>query len=175
MVLKTGTGASAGRLGLDFPAAGKTGTTQDYKDAFFVGYTPAFVCGVWLGFDTPQSLGLTGAQAALPAWVKIMQDSAPAHPRDFPEPAGIVNAIVDPETGGLATASCAKRVKLPFLVGTEPGAYCALHGDESVASASGRNWGGWKGTAPEAATEKGTKGPNVFRKVGDFFGSLFRR
>jgi len=60
-VLRYGTGASAGRMGLDFPAAGKTGTTQDYKDAYFIGYTPAIVCGVWVGFDEPESLGLTGA------------------------------------------------------------------------------------------------------------------
>jgi len=174
-VIKTGTGASAGRLGLDFPAAGKTGTTQDYKDAFFVGYTPNYVCGVWLGFDAPQSLGLTGAQAALPAWVKIMKGSAPAHPEDFPEPDGIEKASVDPATGELATASCPKRVTLPFLVGTAPSGYCSLHGDDSIADASDGNWGGWKGTAPVQAKEKERKVPEVFRKVGDFFGSIFRR
>src|SRR5258707_4488736 len=76
-VLRYGTGASAGRMGLDFPAAGKTGTTQDYKDAYFVGYTPQIVCGVWVGFDEPQSLGLTGGQAAVPAWVQFLPDGAP--------------------------------------------------------------------------------------------------
>jgi len=178
MVLKSGTGASAGRLGLDFPAAGKTGTTQDYKDAFFVGYTPAIVCGVWLGFDVPQSLGLTGAQAALPAWVQIMQDSAPADPTDFPEPPGIVKASIDPESGGLATPSCAKRVTLPFLVGTAPTDACPMHGDEMLESGatSSHNWGGWKSTAPTAAARgRETKSANVFHKVGKFFGSLFGR
>ena len=83
-VLQYGTGASSGRLGLDFQAAGKTGTTEDYRDAYFMGYTPAMVCGVWVGFDEPESIGLTGAQAALPAWVHFMQDAAPAEPEDSP-------------------------------------------------------------------------------------------
>src|ERR1700678_616409 len=127
-VLRYGTGASAGRLGLDFPAAGKTGTTQDYKDAYFIGYTPAIVCGVWVGFDQPESLALTGAQAALPAWVQFMQDAAPADPEDFPAPSGITMATMDPETGGLATSACPKQFALPFLIGTEPTQMCSLHG-----------------------------------------------
>jgi len=127
-VLRYGTGASAGRLGLDFPAAGKTGTTQDYKDAYFIGYTPAIVCGVWVGFDQPESLGLTGAQAALPAWVQFMQDAAPADPEDFPEPSGVTMATIDPESGGLATSACPKQVELPFLIGTAPTQMCTLHG-----------------------------------------------
>jgi membrane carboxypeptidase/penicillin-binding protein len=127
-VLRYGTGASAGRLGLNFPAAGKTGTTQDYKDAYFIGYTPAIVCGVWVGFDQPESLGLTGAQAALPAWVQFMQDAAPADPEDFPEPSGITMATIDPESGGLATAACPKQIPLPFLIGTAPTQMCPLHG-----------------------------------------------
>jgi penicillin-binding protein 1B len=178
MVLKTGTGASAGRLGLDFPAAGKTGTTQDYRDAFFVGYSPSIVCGVWLGFDAPKSIGLTGAQAALPAWVQIMQDTAPAHPKDFPEPAGLVRASIDPDTGGLATQSCGRRMTLPFLPGTEPTEYCPVHAPDSLAiEASDTNWGGWRGS--EAARRESAaaqpKKPNVFNKVGKFFGNLFRR
>ena len=55
-VPRHGMGATSGRLGLDFPAAGKTGTTQDYKDAYFIGYMLEIVCGVWVGFDEPESL-----------------------------------------------------------------------------------------------------------------------
>lgn len=178
-VLRRGTGASAGRLGLDIPAAGKTGTTQDYKDAYFVGYTPDVVCGVWMGFDTPQSLGLTGAQAALPAWVQIMQDSAPSDARDFPQPAGIVMASIDPESGGLATPSCPKPASLPFLSGTAPTERCPIHGGgfDAFASDLNRFWGGGDGAkpfaAPAAAAER--EGSNVFKKVGKFFGSIFRR
>lgn len=176
--LKSGTGASAARLGLDLPAAGKTGTTQDYKDAFFVGYTPEIVCGVWLGFDTPQSLGLTGAQAALPAWVQIVRDSAPAAPKDFIQPPGIVMATIDPDSGGLATPSCARRMAVPFLAGTAPADDCPIHGRRQYADASSLRWGGWKSATRPAATEKAataSKRPNVFSKVGKFFGSLFRR
>ncbi|MFN2424827.1 MAG: transglycosylase domain-containing protein [Candidatus Binatia bacterium] len=173
-VMKSGTGASAGRLGLDFPAAGKTGTTQDYRDAIFVGYTPQIVCGVWLGFDAPQSLGLTSAQAALPAWVGIMKSSVPGKLADFPEPAGIVKASIDPETGALATPSCPGRITLPFLAGTAPTDHCSSHGGAEVASGTNRNWGGWKSTAP-VARAKEEKKPNVFNKVGKFFGSIFKR
>jgi len=175
-VLKSGTGASAGHLGLDLPAAGKTGTTQDYKDAYFVGYTPDLVCGVWVGFDAPQSIGLTGAQAALPPWVQIMQHSAAAGARDFDMPPGIVIERVDPESGGLATSSCGKRVALPFLAGTEPNDYCPLHGGDGSAVASTRNWGGWHSTPPVAVARREEERPrtNVFSKVGKFFGSLFR-
>ncbi len=176
-VLRYGTGASAGRLGLDFPAAGKTGTTQDYKDAYFMGYTPEIVCGVWVGFDTPQSLGLTGAQAALPAWVQIMQDSAPAEPQDFPEPSGITMATIDPESGGLATPSCPKPVELPFLVGTEPTQYCPIHGGGMFASGTPSNpiWGasGPPAAIAGAATAADRAASDVFSKVGSFFGSLF--
>jgi penicillin-binding protein 1B len=175
-VLRYGTGASAGRMGLDFPAAGKTGTTQDYKDAYFVGYTPAIVCGVWVGFDEPESLGLTGAQAALPAWVQFMQDAAPADPEDFPEPSGITMASIDPESGGLASSACPKQVSLPFLIGTEPTQMCPLHGGMFASAPA---------PAPVSATIPPASVPpppvasaspsssDVFGAVGKFFSGLF--
>jgi penicillin-binding protein 1B len=177
-VLRYGTGASAGRLGLDFPAAGKTGTTQDYKDAYFVGYTPQIVCGVWVGFDEPQSLGLTGAQAALPAWVQFMQDAAPADPQDFPEPVGITMATIDPETGGLATSACPKPVSLPFLIGSETTQMCTLHGglfasapapapvSNSIPPAPAMN-------PPQPYATASPSSSDVFGAVGRFFGGLF--
>src|SRR5260370_454836 len=119
-VLRYGTGASAGRMGLDFPAAAKTGPTHDYNDASFIRFTPQIVCGVWVGFDEPQSLGLTGAQAALPAWGQFMQDAAPADPEDFPEPSGVTMATIDPESRGLATSACPKQVPPPVLDGPQP-------------------------------------------------------
>ncbi len=125
-VLRYGTGAGAGRMGVDFPAAGKTGTTEDFHDAYFVGYTPALVCGVWVGFDEPQSLGVPGADAALPAWAHFMVEAAPRGV-DFPVPPGITFANIDPTTGGLATPACPRNVRMPFLYGTAPTAYCWLH------------------------------------------------
>jgi penicillin-binding protein 1B len=177
-VLRYGTGASAGRLGLDFPAAGKTGTTQDYKDAYFIGYTPAIVCGVWVGFDEPESLGLTGAQAALPAWVQFMQDAAPADPEDFPEPSGVEMATIDPESGGLATSACPKRVPLPFLVGTAPTQTCPLHGGMFASApipapepGAMPSAGAFATPAPVAAASPSSS--DVFTAVGKFFSGLF--
>ncbi len=178
-VLRYGTGASAGRMGLDFPAAGKTGTTQDYKDAYFIGYTPAIVCGVWVGFDEPESLGLTGAQAALPAWVQFMQDAAPADPEDFPEPSGITMATIDPESGGLATTACPRQVSLPFLIGTEPTQMCRLHGGMF---ASAHPYPPGSATMPPPAPAFAPPAPaasaspsssDVFSAVGKFFSGLF--
>ncbi|HSU91601.1 MAG TPA: transglycosylase domain-containing protein [Sporolactobacillaceae bacterium] len=180
-VLRYGTGASAGRMGLDFPAAGKTGTTQDYKDAYFVGYTPEIVCGVWVGFDNPQSLGLTGAQAALPAWVQFMQDAAPADPEDFPEPSGITMATIDPESGGLATAACPKPVALPFLDGSQPTQMCPLHGGIFASAPPPATLPGMPGAEPSPggfATPQPVAGASpassdVFSALGKFIGGLF--
>jgi penicillin-binding protein 1B len=177
-VLRYGTGASAGRMGLDFPAAGKTGTTQDYKDAYFIGYTPAIVAGVWVGFDEPESLGLTGAQAALPAWVQFMQDAAAAEPEDFPEPSGITMAMIDPESGGLATTACPRQVSLPFLIGTEPTQMCSIHGG---IFASAHPYPPGSATMPPApvfappapAASASPSSSDVFSAVGKFFRGIF--
>jgi penicillin-binding protein 1B len=177
-VLQYGTGASSARLGFNFPAAGKTGTTQDYKDAYFVGYTPAIVCGVWVGFDEPQSLGLTGAQAALPAWVQFMEDAAPADPEDFPEPSGIVMATIDPESGGLATPACPRQVSLPFLIGTQPTQMCPLHGGILASAPPAAPVTPTIPTAPTAPQPVASASPSssdVFSAVGRFFKGIFSR
>ncbi len=176
-VLRYGTGASAGRLGLDFPAAGKTGTTQDYKDAYFIGYTPAIVCGVWVGFDQPESLGLTGAQAALPAWVQFMQDAAPADPEDFPEPSGVTMATIDPESGGLATSACPKQVELPFLIGTAPTQMCTLHGGIFASSPAPPPMPAISpmpgSTPPQPVASASPSSSDVFGAVGKFLKGIF--
>ncbi|HEV2171234.1 MAG TPA: PBP1A family penicillin-binding protein, partial [Candidatus Binatus sp.] len=179
-VLQYGTGASAGRLGLDFPAAGKTGTTQDYKDAYFIGYTPAIVCGVWVGFDEPQSLGLTGAQAALPAWVQFMEDAAPADPEDFPEPSGITMATIDPESGGLATSACPRQVALPFLIGTQPTQICPLHGGIFASAPVTSPVNPAMPTSPSSmppqpVASASPSSSDVFSAVGKFFKGIFSR
>ena len=179
-VLRYGTGASSGRLGLDFPAAGKTGTTQDYKDAYFIGYTPRIAAGVWVGFDQPESIGLTGAQAALPAWTQFMIDSAPADPEDFPEPSGITYATIDPETGGLATSSCPRAVSLPFLVGTAPRFMCPVHGGILASAPSpppAFSTSPPIPTSPPAPVapmaSASPSNSDVFGAIGHFFGSIF--
>jgi penicillin-binding protein 1B len=175
-VLRSGTGASSARLGVDFPAAGKTGTTQDYKDGYFIGYTPEVVCGVWVGFDQPAPTGMTGAQSALPAWVDFMVSTAPDAPQDFAIPSGIEMATIDPTSGGLATPACPRVVSLPFLIGSAPTQQCPLHGG-LLASAPHE-------TAPELSMPAAMPSPqpnaapspsqsDVFGKIGSFFGSLF--
>jgi penicillin-binding protein 1A len=87
-VLDRGTAAAARRLGFTRPAAGKTGTTNDYKDAWFVGYTPDLLAVVWVGFDGPSKLNLSGAEAALPIWTDFMKSATASMPvTDFVAPA----------------------------------------------------------------------------------------
>ena len=87
-VLDRGTGAMARRWGFTRPAAGKTGTTNDYKDAWFVGYTPDLLAVVWVGFDGPSKLNLSGAEAALPIWTEFMKSATANMPvTDFTPPA----------------------------------------------------------------------------------------
>ncbi len=180
-VLSVGTGAASAAMGLNFPAAGKTGTTDAYRDAYFVGYTPRLVCGVWVGFDEPRNIGLPGAKAALPAWVNFMVGSAPAEPADFEAPPGIVRATIDPDSGDLATSQCPRRMTVPFLSGSEPTYPCRLHG------------GGWPSGVPApivAAVTSGSaspeppvappatppsRAPDFFGAVGRLVGSLFGR
>jgi penicillin-binding protein 1B len=178
-VMRYGTGAAASRLGVDFPAAGKTGTTQDYKDAYFVGYTPEVVCGVWVGFDQPQSIGMTGAQAALPAWADFMSSVAPDDPQDFAEPSGIQMATIDPTTGGLATPQCPRAIALPFLLGTAPTQQCPLHGGllasaPSIFPPAGPAAAPSPMASPEPSGAPTPSNSDVFSSIGKFFGSLFK-
>ena len=127
-VVKYGTGKRA--KALNRPAAGKTGTTNEYKDAWFIGYTPELVAGVWVGFDDVRTLGHgeTGARAASPIWVSFMKqalseispyNSGDAEKRAFPVPDGIVTAVIDPLTGMLATTKTETMVEF-FKEGTVP-------------------------------------------------------
>lgn len=126
-VVTDGTGAAASALGR--PLAGKTGTTDDFTDAWFIGYTPDLVVGVWVGFDQKKSLGRreTGAQAALPIWQSFMEtalrDTAPL---PFPQPEGVAIAGIDRRTGlkVSADAGCAPIEMEAFLSGTEPTESC---------------------------------------------------
>ena len=120
-VIQRGTGQQAKSLGR--PIAGKTGTTNDYTDAWFVGYTPNLVVGVWVGFDDIRSLGETesGAHAALPIWTDFMREALlqlPEVPFEIPE--NIVFVNVDAATGLLASDHGEQGTVEIFLKGTEP-------------------------------------------------------
>ena len=128
-VLLRGTAASAWSLGFRGNAAGKTGTTDDTRDAWFVGYTPTFLALVWVGYDDNSRTGLTGASGALPIWVDFMHRAGfPGGDLVFPEPEDVVHREVDPQSGGLAVGGCPTYVDEVFVAGTEPTEECPLHG-----------------------------------------------
>ncbi len=123
--IEHGTGWKARELGR--PAAGKTGTTNDYRDAWFIGYVPSLVAGVWVGHDGQTSIGLreTGARTALPIWLEFMKKALAEQPvEDFSAPDGIIFRQVDPHTGLLSTETCGLSIREAFLPGTEPRRYC---------------------------------------------------
>jgi membrane peptidoglycan carboxypeptidase len=178
-VLQFGTAASAEKIGLNFDAAGKTGTTDDYRDAYFIGYTRQIACGVWVGFDQPESIGLTGAQAALPGWVHFMTKTVRQPRLGFgPPPGGITMVTVDPTSGGIATPSCPRTVSLPYLTGTEPTQQCTLHGGLFAGLTHPPVTTADSGAAPDSgvapAAQPGPPAHNgFFGAVGNFFGSVF--
>jgi membrane peptidoglycan carboxypeptidase len=125
-VMQAGTGASHKRWGIRPVVAGKTGTTNDQKDAWFVGYTPDVITLVWVGYDDNTTVGMTGGQAALPIWSSYMKQIQHRIPvRDFPRPHGVVEKMIDPYTGKLATYSCSYAVREVFIKGTEPVRECS--------------------------------------------------
>jgi penicillin-binding protein 1B len=127
-VIQRGTASKAKVLGLQGTVAGKTGTTDGYRDAWFVGYTSDVVIGVWVGFDDERSLRLTGSQAALPIWMDLARRVIPPNVPAFVMPSGVVTRDIDPKTGQLATFQCPERVPEVFIEGTEPSVYCEVHG-----------------------------------------------
>lgn len=120
-VVNFGTGQEAKQLGR--PAAGKTGTTNDNVDAWFMGFTPNIVTGVWVGYDGQKPIGTneTGAKAALPIWLDFMKEAVKDIPEiDFPVPPGVVFASIHPQTGKLVPPNASFAIKEAFVEGTEP-------------------------------------------------------
>ena len=127
-VLNEGTAAGARTAGFKLDAAGKTGTTNDLRDAWFVGFTPELLTVVWVGFDDNQPVGLSGAQAALPIWTEFMTRALAGRAGDeFAVPEGISFVDIDKDTGKLATPGCPRVFHEAFLAGTEPTQACELH------------------------------------------------
>ncbi len=132
-VVNTGTGAAVRANGFWQPAAGKTGTTNEGKDVWFVGLTPDLAAGVWLGFDRPRPImpGASGGRLAAPVWASVMRQAYATReaPAPWSPPANVVSVQVDSRTGYLATDQCPyEDVRLEyFLVGTEPHSYCPTH------------------------------------------------
>ena len=165
-VVDVGTGRGAREAGLQGPAAGKTGTTDQERDAWFVGYTPDVVAGVWVGLDGNSRLGLTGAQAALPIWTDFVKSATRPDPeRRFAVPDDIVWREVDPESGELATGYCPQVRRAPFLAGTEPEEQCRLHRP---------SWQDVGDDVEEAVRESGRAVESSARRLRNWFGRIFR-
>jgi penicillin-binding protein 1A len=165
-VLTSGTAASARSLGFKLPAAGKTGTTNDYKDAWFVGYTSTMTCGVWVGFDQPATIiphGY-GAALALPVWTQVMTKSAQRYPPEELQPTmPMQRAMVCSLSNHLATSGCqsaqtAYDIDLP--IDKVPTAPCEIHGGDQMFAGRVQDFG-----------KKASDIPNkLFQSFKKFFG-----
>jgi len=141
-VVDHGTGSGVRQAGLPWsiPAAGKTGTTNEAADVWFVGATPDVVAGVWLGFDRPQRIlsNASGGGLAAPVWGKALAAYYETHgaPTAWTPPADLVTASIDRRSGKLAAGGCpGEDVRTEYFIpGTEPAEYCPLHPDD---------FGGW--------------------------------
>jgi penicillin-binding protein 1B len=151
-VFERGTARSASEV-LGMPVAGKTGTTNDSRDAWFAGYTPRLAALVWVGFDKPRSIGRSGSQAALPIWADFIRKTSDWLATEaFVPPPGVVFREIDPLSGLLATEVCTDTIREAFVKGTEPQRPCPLHPDDSTEQEPG---------------EKPRRG--LFRKVMEWF------
>jgi penicillin-binding protein 1B len=123
-----GTASAARAGGVKGILAGKTGTTNDYRDAWFIGFSPRFLAAVWVGYDDNRPVRLTGTQAAVPIFADFSRSVPPQFfAENFPVPSDIVTAEIDPETGGLSTPQCPRNVTEVFISGTQPRFECPLH------------------------------------------------
>jgi len=146
-VLRSGTAAGVrARYNLDFPAAGKTGTSHD---GWFAGYTSELLCIVWVGFDDNRELDLEGAHSAAPIWADFMKRATQYREyrdaKPFEAPDGIVSATIDPQSGMLATPSCPTTRQEVYIAGTQPVTSCPLHGGGRQVT----NVSGWEIVQPK--------------------------
>jgi penicillin-binding protein 1B len=128
--IEHGTARSARHVMGASAVAGKTGTS---RDGWFVGYTPNLVCVVWIGFDDNRQLGLTGAEAALPAWVEFIEGAVALRPelgeRNFECPEGIKFVEIDADLGSISTLSCPHRELIAVTERLAPNLECLVHGN----------------------------------------------
>jgi penicillin-binding protein 1B len=129
-VINEGTASRARALGFKAEAAGKTGTTDDTRDAWFIGFTPDLLCAVWVGYDDNTPLRLSGSEAALPIWTEFMKRATVgAKPKGFRAPPGVAFADIDRESGLLATPSCPRVLREAFIAGAVPVDHCLWHNE----------------------------------------------
>lgn len=128
-VVERGTGKVLRRFGIDFKCAGKTGTTTDLRDSWFIGYTTDLLTLVWVGYDDNSPTGLIGAQGAANIWARFMNLVRPwTRPEEFDAPPGVVREMICPDSGQLATAGCKEQRPEYFLLENRPNVHCTIHG-----------------------------------------------
>ncbi len=164
--IERGTGASAKSLGFTKPAAGKTGTTNEYRDAWFVGYTEALTCGVWVGLDLPEKIAARGygSALALPIWANVMNEAPAARypARPFAPPAPLQKVLVCSLSSQLATGGCEKAgaaytAELP--ASCTPENPCTQHRGSLLTGRERKDTG-----------ERRSVGQNILRSFRKFFG-----
>ncbi|HDT15425.1 MAG TPA: PBP1A family penicillin-binding protein, partial [Firmicutes bacterium] len=128
-VINRGTGRRVRNMGFQGPAAGKTGTTNEFTDAWFIGYTPDLVVGVWVGFDSKDTMGksIVGGSAAAPIWTDFMLQAFEKSEGHFPVPDSIIYKKICLQSGFLAAPGCRAVIDAPFVEGTEPHRECTIH------------------------------------------------
>jgi len=133
-VVTRGTAGGSRSMGFRLTAAGKTGTTNDARDAWFIGFTPQTLALTWIGFDDNAVVGLSGGQGAVPIWTRYMIQATQGHRNvDWASPEGIEMVSFDETSGGLATELCPRNVIITdaFKVGTAPTMPCPLHAPQA--------------------------------------------
>jgi penicillin-binding protein 1A len=157
-VIDYGTASNVRAMGFNRVAAGKTGTTSDFSDAWFIGYTPDLVAGVWFGYDQRRRIGklLTGGAIAAPVWTDFMMKATAGLPdKEFPVPPGIEFAKICQDTGKLYDGHCTRALDEAFVEGTKPPA------EDSGAQAGAPDYQGFynndlsPGSAPKKAPAAG--------------------
>jgi penicillin-binding protein 1B len=153
-----GTAYVVRRMGFKKIAAGKTGTTNDKRDAWFIGFTPQTLALAWVGFDDNTPTGLAGGEGAAPIWGRYMLQVASTQPNaDFVAPPGVTMVQIDETSGGVATANCPANlvVTAAFKSGTEPTIPCPIHSPQPAPMAQTDQFGNpiALGTAQPTSTE----------------------
>ncbi len=128
-VVNEGTAVSLKKMGITYPVCGKTGTSNDNRDAWFIGFTPDVLALVWVGFDNGASISASGARAALPIWADLMSQLPQyVSGNSFTMPPGVTENVICPKSGMLAVENrCPDPVKEFFLTGHAPNAFCSEH------------------------------------------------
>jgi penicillin-binding protein 1A len=171
-VVDYGTGRPIRDYGVKGLVAGKTGTTNDGADVWFVGYTPNLVAAFWFGYDERHMVAYdaSGGRLAAPAWAEFYKSgwTEPVPANSWAPPAGMVGATIDPTTGWLANEWCPARKVEYFKPGTEPRTECIEHGPPEYDTAT--EW-------PDQTSwpkDVGRAGENLGRKIGKALGKIFR-